>query len=356
MLKRFFIFSGVIFFGAGIVFAKQPSPVVKSEFIFEHNLPGVPFSHAPTIAQTPFGLVVAWFGGTSESNPDTKIFVSRLETGKKNWSTPVMVAQMTEGRVLLASWNPVLFQQKDGPLFLFYKIGKDPKNWKGMFKVSSDGGKIWGASNRLPDGILGPVKNKPIELDNGLILFPSSTQLSNKWKVFIEAISPKSPSDLLVKNNWSIAGPLNDQTMSVIQPALLDLGDGNILLLCRSRQFNLFLPQTIMQARSADFGRTWSKLGSSGLPNPNSGIDAVVLKDGRCLLVYNPTRLFRTNLDVTVSKDQGKTWRHLLRLENRLGEYSYPSIIQSSDGMIHIVYTWQRRKIRHVVIDPGKIL
>jgi len=357
MLKRLLVISflGIIFLSVGPSFAGQRSSVVISEFIFSRALLDAPFCHAPTIAQTSSGLVVAWFGGSWEGNADTKIFLSRKGFGSKDWSSPQMVAQGRDKDGPRASWNPVLFSQTNGPLFLFYKIGKAPSSWQGMFIFSLDQGQTWSPPHRLPDGIIGPAKNKPVELDKGVVLFPSSAESFDSWRIFIESIRPHSPDDFLLRANWSVTGPLNDRALMVIQPTLLDFGGGDILLLSRHKQPNPFLPQSIMEARSMDDGHTWSQLKLTDLPNPNSGIDAVVLKDGRCVLVYNPTRLKRTPLDVAISNDQGKTWRPLLRLENGFGEYSYPSVIQSADGMIHIVYTWQRRKIKHVVLDPRLI-
>jgi len=102
----------------------------------------------------------------------------------------------------------------------------------------------------------------------------------------------------------------------------------------------------------------------TGLPNPNSGIDAVTLKDGRHLLVYNPTSKNwgdRVPLSVALSND-GKKWNEIFQLEAVTNpettdeeEYSYPSIIQAPDGMVHIVYTWNRKTVKYILIDPTKI-
>ena len=89
------------------------------------------------------------------------------------------------------------------------------------------------------------------------------------------------------------------------------------------------------------------------LPNPNSGTDAITLRDGRHLIVYNPTTKGRTPLAIAVSMD-GKVWKqHFQPLEDKPGEYSYPAVIQSHDGLVHITYTWKRQKIRHVVVNPA---
>lgn len=91
------------------------------------------------------------------------------------------------------------------------------------------------------------------------------------------------------------------------------------------------------------------------LPNPNSGTDAVTLANGSHLLVYNHTSKGRSPLNVSVSED-GRTWQAALVLENQPGEYSYPGVIQSSDGMVHIIYTWNRKRIKHVEVNPAKLV
>jgi predicted neuraminidase len=95
-------------------------------------------------------------------------------------------------------------------------------------------------------------------------------------------------------------------------------------------------------------------MAATALPNPDSGIDAVALRDGRAVLVYNPSRQARTPLRVAVSVD-GDVWRDSLVLEDGPGEYSYPAAIQAEDGTIHITYTWNRRRIRHASLMPDEL-
>src|SRR5258708_4299757 len=147
---------------------------VISEFIFAENAP-TKSCHASTIAQTKGGLVAAWFGGTDEGNKDVAIWLARHREGK--WQPAVEVAngvQADGSRV--PCWNPVLFQFPDGPLLLFYKAGPSPSAWWGMLTTSEDDGKTWRKHRRLPEGILGPVKNKPVLLGDGTLLCPSSTE------------------------------------------------------------------------------------------------------------------------------------------------------------------------------------
>ncbi|MDQ3844561.1 MAG: exo-alpha-sialidase, partial [Bacteroidota bacterium] len=133
--------------------------IVVDEFIFEKA--PFPESHASTIAETPKGLIAAWFGGTKERNPDVEIWVSRKVNGK--WAAAVSVANGIQNDTLrYPTWNPVLYQVPGGDLLLFYKVGPSPSTWKGWMKTSKDNGITWSDARALPEGYIGPVKNKPV--------------------------------------------------------------------------------------------------------------------------------------------------------------------------------------------------
>jgi predicted neuraminidase len=329
---------------------------VSGELIYELEGRPTPECHASTIVETPSGMVAAWFGGKHENNPDVGIWLSRHDG--QNWSKPVEVVDGSEGEEQeFACWNPVLFQPGKAPLMLFYKVGKSPSLWWGMLITSDDGGKTWskprriGKSKSLPNAnpnLLGPVKNKPVQLADGSILCPSSTE-NGGWRVHFELTND-------LGKNWEVVGPINDASrFNAIQPSILTYPDGRLQALCRSRE------NTIAQTWSGDDGKNWSELTATDLPNPNSGIDAVTLQDGRQLLVYN--HALRQNgfngrqvLNVAIS-DDGKKWTPALTLENEGDKagYSYPAVIQTADGKVHITYTWRRQSIKHVVIDPSRI-
>lgn len=319
------------------------SPVVSSEFVFE-NAP-FPSCHASTIAQASDGvLVAAWFGGTDEGEPDVGIWVSRLEG---RWTPPTEAANGVQYHTAAGEehrhpcWNPVLFQPKDGPLLLFYKCGPSPDSWWGMRTTSQDGGKTWSFPRRLPEGIVGPVKNKPVLVSGDRLLCGSSTE-HDGWRVHFE-VTPN------LGRTWTRTEAVNDgKVIGAIQPSILTHRDGKLQALGRSRQGKVWT------AWSEDQGRTWGPMTLTDLPNPNAGTDAVTLRDGRHLLVYNHTDRGRTPLNVAVSGD-GNQWQPAAVLEDAPGEYSYPAVIQTEDGLVHVTYTWKRERIKHVVLDPAKI-
>lgn len=324
--------------------AKLSQPgLLKSEFIFE-TAP-FPECHASTIVETESGLVAAWFGGTHERHPDVGIWLSRLVDGK--WTAPMEFANGVQSATnRYPCWNPVLFQPTNGPLLLFYKVGPSPSKWWGMLMELPDVRSAFVGqipqSRRLPEGILGPIKNKPVQLTNGDILCPSSTEDSG-WRVHFERTAD-------LGKTWHKTEPVNDgKTIGAIQPTILFHRDGRLQALGRTKQDKIF------EIWSSDAGKSWDEMKLTSLPNPNSGIDAVTLRDGRQLLVYNHSAKGRSPLNVAISND-GKIWQSAVTLEDESGkQFSYPAVIQTKDGLVHITYTWKRERIKHAVLDPSKL-
>ena len=313
------------------------------EFIYPLEGRPTPECHASTLVETGDGILAAWFGGTEEKNEDVGIWTARKKSIDRPWSPPREVADGVQNDALrYPCWNPVLFKPKGGPVMLFYKVGPNPREWWGMLKTSKDDGHTWSKSVRLPDGIWGPIKNKPIQLPNGDILCGSSSE-DHGWRVFFQITADMGKT-------WESVGPVNDpEKFAAIQPTLLRYKkDGRLEALCRSKQ------GVIVKTTSIDEGKTWSKMKKTKLPNPNSGIDGVTLQDGRQLLVYNHTNKGRSPLNVAMTK-YGKRWKKILLLEDQAGEYSYPAVIQTTDGLVHITYTWNRETIKYVIVDPSRL-
>lgn len=317
--------------------------VLLSEMIITN--PPFAACHSSSIIELPGkGLMATWFAGPYESSPLVCIWLSVCVNGK--WQPPVQMADgIINDTLRYACWNPVLFRSRAGRIFLYYKIGKNPREWWGMVRYSDNGGAGWSKPARLPEGMLGPVKNKPVQLADGSILYPSSTESTDEkqWVVHIEQTDAMG-------NHWKRI-PIVCDTFGVIQPSILIHSDNTLQLLCRSRQ------NRIVQAWSHNNGTTWGPLSVTELPNPNSGTDAVTLANGSFALVYNPLLKGgdwfngRYKLHLALSAD-GIHWKDVAVLENeKEGEFSYPAIIQAKDGLLHITYTHNRKNIRHVVVQ-----
>lgn len=316
--------------------------------------------HASTIVETRDGLVAAFFAGTHENNPDVGIRVSRLVGGEWTWPEEV-VNGVQNDTLRYPCWNPVLFQPEDGDLMLFYKVGPSPQTWWGMVITSKDYGKTWSEPRKLGEDakvghLLGPIKNKPIQLADGTIINPTSIEYPKNdnedqdWRVYFEI-----SKDL--GQTWEVVGPINDGVeFDAIQPSILTYPNGRLQVICRTRQ------DVLAESWSEDGGQTWSEMAAMALPNPNSGTDAVTLSDGRQLLVYNHSTKHgeepkgRNILNIAISVD-GNTWDPVMTLENEPIEdgYAYPAVIQSSDGFVHVTYTYNRRSVKHVVVDPREL-
>ncbi len=309
-----------------------------SEFIYE-DAP-FPSCHASTIVETgPNEFLAAWFGGTAEGKPDVAIWSSRKSKGQ--WSAPVELAREPN----IPTFNPVLFFSADNTLWMYYKFGPSPEAWTGARRFSRDGGQSWSPVEHLPAGVLGPIKNKPLLLQDGAIVSGTSVESYQAWTSWVERSIDNGKT-------WTKHGPIvfRGEPRGTIQPAIVSLGKSHLRMFVRST------PRIgrICISDSTDGGKTWTDLRPSELPNPNSGIDAVALKDGRILLVYNHTAKGRSPLNLAVSRD-GEHWNSFLPLETDPGEFSYPAIIQASDGSVHVTYTWNRKKIRHVQVSLAAI-
>ena len=325
--------------------------VACSEFLYDTA--SFPSCHAATVAVTPGGdRVVAFFGGSWEGCSDVCIWMCRKGKGDTKWSAPVAVATGAAGdTVQHPCWNPVLYQVpgRKGELFLFYKTGIYIRDWVGHLMRSPDGGKTWGAPEQLGRyhddlddfAFLGAIKNKPVCVD-GRIIAPSSDE-SVRWQIHFEISEDRG-------RHWHYIRVPSADTILSIQPAVLVHRDGTLQALCRTK--NGYLSTTY----SRDGGLSWEPEQLTDIPNNNSGIDCATLSNGLFAMVYNPAGKERgqefgprTPLTLAFSRD-GLHWHDALTLEAGEGEFSYPSIVEA-DGLLHIVYTWNRKKIKYVQVE-----
>lgn len=323
---------------AGAYGAEKRTPPAYRETILSDG--HGPECHASNIIRAGDGTLLAvWFSGTKEGADDVVIRFARRNPQTRDWSGPVTIANH-QG---VPCWNPVLVPTGDGSVTLYYKASKQIPDWRGFWRRSTDGGTTWSGPDSLPAGFLGPIRCRALPLGDGSLLFGSSTESAetgNPWRAHFEILT--NPGDPGSARNWKRSvPPPGEPPFNAIQPSAVRLPDGRILALLRTRE------KVVVETISADLGRTWSVLRATGLPNPNSGLEAVVLPDGRLVAILNHGTN-RHTLDAAMRRADG-TWSAPLLLDQvTRSEVSYPSaLIDHEDGhpVLHVTYTRQRREI-----------
>jgi len=320
--------------------------IVGAEFLYE-EFPNCPSCHASSIVEAPDGTLVAGcYAGSKESAPDTVVLMSRKEPGWTAWETRVFWDEPKH-----AAGNVRLFRRPDGDIQIIYPLnfGRWCRGGSRHYQhTSSDGGQTWSDQQPIPCERPFLGKNAPVLLQDGSLVLPVTMEVSKK----ADCQSAAALISVDGGDSWQLSDEDIEATdgANIIQPTAAPLDSGRLLFLFRSNAGRIY------RAVSTDGGRTWSPATPTELPNNNSGIDVVKLTDGRLVLVYNPVAENwgpRTPLVLSLSEDEGNTWRPLLTLEDGEGEFSYPTVIQTHDGLVHVTYTYRRERIKHVVLDVG---
>ena len=348
MYRRFRLVQGLLL-GVTLYAAARAQ---RAEFIFTEA--PFPSAHASTIVSLrSHDLMAAWFGGTKEGASDVAIWGSNRSA--RGWSAPQELVREPG----VPCWNPVLFYSADGRLWLYYKFGPDFRWWTAGRRFSDNDGKTWSAVEHLTAGLLGPIRAKPLLLKDGTLVAGSSVEAYSSWAAWIDRSRDNG-------KHWTVSGPITlpsleastttlpaDKLASptgIIQPSVISMGGKRLRLYARSTEDI----GHICIADSADAGVTWSAARALSLPNPNSGIDVVRLKDGRIVMIYNDTAHGRTPLNLAVSRD-GENFSNFMTLESEAGEFSYPALIQGPEGDLHMTYTFNRKRIRYVRVPLSAV-
>ena len=315
----------------------------SSELIFE-SIPGYPVHHCSSITEAPNGdLLVTWYGGSYESSDDQVLFLSRRKKGARTWSKPEIIVT-SPGK---PPGNAILFTDKAKRVWLLWgqMDGTQPMSrgtgWDAcrlFYRTSADSGVTWSADKPFFHDTLGWLpRNLTIFLKDGTLLVPISDE-RNGHGVDLSFF-------LATKDNgatWTQSGIMRGGE----QPTFIERSDGTLLAYLRVRP-------NIKAAESHDGGKTWTEPVPTQWKNPDAGISMRRLNDGHVLLVFNNQDNSRSPLHIARSLDEGRTWEKPLQLESNPGEYSYPSVLQTSDGKIHIIYTFRRYSIKHVELNEG---
>ncbi|MGI4758947.1 MAG: sialidase family protein [Janthinobacterium lividum] len=334
------------------------------ELIYSVGATSFPSAHASTVVELRDGTVMsAWFGGTAEGKPDVAIWSARRDG--KGWSAPVEMVRESG----TPCFNPVLFHAADGKLWMYYKFGPTAATWSAGRISSTDEGTTWSKPEHMPAGLLGPIRAKPLVLKDGTIVSGSSFESYREWAVWIERstdngatwakIGPIVPPVDLDQHGLGDGKPMPPDpggsmdskfTQGIIQPSVVQMSGSHLRLYARPT----LKTARVVVADSMDNGKTWTQGRPIDVPNPNSGIDALALPDGRIVLIYNNTVTGRTPLNLAVSTD-GEHFHMFKTLEDAPGEYSYPALVQAANGDLLMTYTWNRKTIKYVRLPVANV-
>lgn len=353
-----FIFLFAFYLGNNIAICQTSNSdaILKSEFILIQK-DSLYRTHVSNPLETENGLIVV-FRALKGYKGSYGVWLCSNKEG--SWSSPrEVVPPRGPDNDKIMYVMPVLQNWPDGSIKLFFKelITNEHKRL-GMFKSSYDNGKTWSEGSYFEHGNYGPVKNKPRFLQDGTIISPSQTvvfkpeiQGPERFKSIIHFEKSNDGGKSWTKITTQHLG--NNNQVNILEPTILIHPNNTLQALCRSNTGR------IMETWSHDNGDTWSPISQTPLPNSNAGFDAITLKDGRYLLVYSHTSVGegRYFLNAAISKD-GIDWEAALIIEKdekKEDRYGYPSIIQTTDGLIHVTYSWNLMNIKHAVIDVTKL-
>ena len=326
-------------------------PMCREEFVIPQFTTA--FAHVSSLCELGGGgLAAVWCGGSREGAQDVAVWLAtRGPLDNDPWSSPRSIvtcdsAAQETFRFVRKVGNPLLIAEKEGRLRLLY-VSVGVGGWSGSslnIKQSLDSGRTWSPSQRLG---LSPffnvselVKNNAQPLTDGGWAVPIYHEAFGKFPELLW-LHPGPERVTAVKSR-----PFGGRT--AFQPALVALAPQRALLLCRAAGI---VPE-IYISRTTDAGRHWTAPRPSGLPNPDSGLDALRLSDGRLLLAFNDTTTGRDNLRLALSSDEGATWCRARTLAEEPGaEFSYPFLLQTSNGLVQVTYTWKQRNIRHIAFN-----
>ncbi len=337
--------------------ASSLDPVYSSDFLPSTGATSV---HCATAAELANGdLMAAWYGGSDEAAHDVQIFTSTLDHKTRQWSTPAVLESRASVERSLhlhvkSIGNPVLIADSHG-VSLFYAailFG----GWSGatICMKSSPDGVHWSLSHRVytsPFLNIGMnVRGRPWRYSDGSIALPIYHELPRKW-----------PAIARIDSSGRVIDEARiSSSQALIQPWIVPTGPHTVVAFMR---WSSSMAGCVTVTRSDDAGVHWSAIARTRLVHRDSAVCGTRLGDGSLLAVYNNSIWDRRDLSMARSADGGVHWSkpHPLERDSTPGnlvrrEYSYPYVLQTRDGLYHLLYTWQRTRIRHVVFNDSWVL
>ncbi|MBN8732369.1 MAG: exo-alpha-sialidase [Acidobacteria bacterium] len=322
-----------------------PRPGFVHEAPFDPRTATGKYKHPASITELDNGdLYLTYYGGDGEYAPSTAVYGSRKGKGSARWSTPAKLAQDP----FYSAGNPVVWQAPDGLVWLWYVVrpGATWSTSRIAAKVSRDGARTWSDASFITfeEGTL--VQAAPIVPASGEYLLPVWKETGHDT----EFVAADAASFFLLYDpktrKWTESSRVHSRVGN-IEPSAAELRPGELVAFCRrAGGYGVGAqgyPAYVVRTESRDGGRTWTPGEETEFPNPNAAVALLKMASGKLLLVFNDSLAERTPLTAVVSGDGGKTFSKKLNLAEGKNDYAYPYLIQSKDGMVHLVYTSQRR-------------
>lgn len=328
---------------------------IQIERVFGPETPTGKYKHPASFTELANGdFYMVWYGGEGEYATDTAVWGTRRRRGETTWSPPRVLARDPFRSV----GNAVIWQAPDGVVWLFYvnRFGETWSTSRILGKISRDGAETWSDAFVVATEAGMMVRSRPIVLLDGDYLLPIYDETGSDT----ELVPPDSTSLFLrwdtKKKRWSETNRVRSR-IGNIQPAVAQIDEKYLVAYCRRGGDYSGRPDGwVVRTESRDGGHTWSEGRDSQFPNPNAAVDFIRLRNGHLLLVFNDSHRSRTPLTVAISTDNDRTYPHRRNIGEGPGSFAYPTVLQSSDGKIHVIYTTdQRTVIRHAVFEESDI-
>lgn len=313
-----------------------------------------PFAHSATAVELPDGTLRAfWFGGTREGAADAAVFTAAYAPGAASWSGEAVVARPATAQRDVHRWvrklgNPAAVRGRDGRLHLFF-VSVAAGGWAGSsinMVSSDDDGAHWGPARRL---VTSPFLNLSTLVRGSALLYEDGGIGLPVYHEFIakfgELLRLDADGKVLGKTRMSSG-------RHSLQPVIVPLTANDAVAFMR---YAGEPPNRVLMTRTSDGGLSWVRPVKTRLSNPNSAVDAVRLPDGSLLMALNNDASERKHLSLALSRDDGKTWRIVHQFvrpaggrEGGVTEFSYPRLLLTRKGDVHLLFTVDKTEIRHI--------
>lgn len=309
------------------------------------KIEGVPSAHCSSLMQLSNGdMLCAFYAGQYEKCPDVKIYLSRLKPEYQKFGT---VAKWSEPKVVAytpdqSSGSPVLYETPSQRLFLFWQSMHHDRLIKGgwsvcniKYQISTDFGETWSNWKYLRRMWFMIMRSNPIITQSNTFIMPIHREFGKYNCQFYRS------KDIELNTLPKIKRKIVSKNTGLLEPCIIQLNDGKLVCIMRSNPV-----KRIHIAFSTDDGLHWTTPKATQLPNPNSQVHGIILRNGNVLIAFNNQEKGRTNLSIAVSKDGCKSWTNIKTIfQHETKTYHYPSLYQTADGIIHLNYTDNRDRI-----------